>query len=373
MVVLISTLAHSFINTLYLTPLRITMPVFNISNLRQRIFLIHALFWCVYFSFFFYQISFNPRGWDRSTTDLLVDASFHVAAMMAIAYLNYFVFFPRFLHHKKVGRYFLEFSAPFAILITGVIYIKRYLADGYTEKLKFMYTDRFCVYMVVNTLFIVLFVAMLKFVENWLELDTQKKELEKEKLSAELRFLKAQVNPHFLFNTLNNLYYLAFTQSPNTTEVIAKLSQMMRYMIYDSNHPKVPLRKEVEYMENYISLEKLRLNNQIPIRFDVTGNPDTIQILPLLLITFLENAFKHGVSNNATNAWVNVQLEVLDQKLKYSVSNSILEQKDEKTREKSGIGLQNVRRRLELGYPNRHTLEVERHPDRYEVHLIIDL
>jgi two-component system, LytTR family, sensor histidine kinase AlgZ len=342
------------------------------SNLLQRrALLIHALFWCVYFSFFLFQLSLSPKSADREPLELLLDAGFHVMAMMATAYVNYFVFFPRFLVHRNVGRYILEFAGPFALLMAGTIHVKRFIADGYTHKFAFMYTERFTILIVVNTLFIVLFVAMLKFVEDWLELEDRRKEIENEKLTSELRFLKAQINPHFLFNTLNNLYYLAFMQSPNTPEVIAKLSQMMRYMIYDSNHATVPLQKEIEYMENYIALERLRLNNQIPIEFEVNGPVERVQVTPLVLITFLENAFKHGVSNNATDAWVKVSLSVEGKRLLYRVENSILSIKDEKTKEPSGIGLQNAQRRLDLSYPNRHRLNIVQQPDRYTVELTL--
>jgi two-component system, LytTR family, sensor histidine kinase AlgZ len=340
---------------------------------RHRIFFMHLLFWCVYFSFFISQISSSPKGLERDLGELIADASFHVFSMMAIAYLNYFYFFPRFLNHKNLGRYLLEFSIPFGLMITVVIYIKRYIADGYTYQLKFMYTQRFTNYMIWSTLFIVLFVAMLKFVEDWFELEAKKKEIENEKLVAELRFLKAQINPHFLFNTLNNLYSLAFMNSPNTTVVIDKLSQMMRYMMYDSNHAKVSLDKEIEYMHNYISLEKLRLNNEVPIAFKINGNTEGVQIVPLILITFLENAFKHGVSNNAKDAWVNITLDLSENKCIYTVENSKLSEKDEKTNEKSGIGLQNVQRRLELSYPNKHELKVEDNEKHYLVHLKLDL
>jgi two-component system, LytTR family, sensor histidine kinase AlgZ len=340
---------------------------------RHRIFFMHLLFWCVYYSFFFSQISTSPKGGERELGDLLVDASFHVFSMMAIAYLNYFFFFPRFLNHKHLGRYLLEFSVPFGLLITAVIHVKRYIADGYTYQFKFMYNQRFTNYMIWSTLFIVLFVAMLKFVEDWFELEAKKKEIENEKLVAELRFLKAQINPHFLFNTLNNLYSLAFMNSPNTTVVIDKLSQMMRYMMYDSNHAKVSLDKEIDYMHNYISLEKLRLNNEVPITFKIKGNTEGVQIVPLILITFLENAFKHGVSNNAKDAWVNITLDLSENKCIYTVENSKLSEKDEKTNEKSGIGLQNVQRRLELSYPNKHELKVEDNEKHYLVHLKLDL
>lgn len=277
---------------------------------RHRIFFMHLLFWCVYFSFFFYQISSSPKGQERELNDLLLDAFFHVFSMMFIAYLNYFYFFPRFLMRKNVGRYLLEFAPFFCLLVAGVIYVKRFIADGYTHKMEFLYSERFTIYIAWSTLFLVLFVAMLKFVEDWFELEAKKKEIENEKLIAELRFLKAQINPHFLFNTLNNLYSLAFMNSPNTTVVIDKLSQMMRYMIYDSNYPKIALNKEIDYMQNYISLEKLRLNNEVPINFKISGNTEGVQIVPLILITFLENAFKHGISNNAKDAWINIRLDV---------------------------------------------------------------
>jgi two-component system, LytTR family, sensor histidine kinase AlgZ len=343
------------------------------SSPHRRIFWIHALFWCVYFSFFLYQISYSPWMPGRTITELIVDAGTHVLAMMAAAYLNYFIFFPRFLQHKNPARYILEYLIPFAVVIYISIQWKQHIAADFPRTMEFLKSTRFAVIFMVNTIFIVLFVAMLKFVEDWLQLDAQRKELEHEKLSAELRFLKAQINPHFLFNTLNNLYYLAFSQSPKTPDVVAKLAQMMRYMIYDSNHAAVPLHKEVEYMENYISLEKMRLNHEIPIEFVWDGVNEQTQVTPLILITFLENAFKHGVSNNAPDAWIKAHLAGDHKTLTYTVENSIIAGNGEKTTEKPGIGLQNVRRRLDLSYPNRYQLEVTSLPDRYRIDLTIQL
>lgn len=340
---------------------------------RHRILFIHLLFWCVYFSFFFYQVSSPRKGQERELSELLADTFFHVFSMMGIAYLNYFYFFPRFLNHKNLGRYVLEFIPLFGVLVWGVILGKRFITDGYTHQVEFLYSVRFAIYMLWSTLFLVLFVAMLKFVEDWFELEAKKQEIENEKLNAELRFLKAQINPHFLFNTLNNLYSLAFMNSPNTTVVIDKLSQMMRYMMYDSNYPKISLNKEIDYMQNYISLEKLRLNNEIPINFKIIGNTEGVQIVPLILITFLENAFKHGVSNNAKNAWVNITLELSGKACVYTVENSKLSEKEGNILEKSGIGLQNVQRRLELSYPNQYDLSVDNTAEHYLVHLNLDL
>jgi hypothetical protein len=141
-------------------------------------------------------------------------------------------------------------------------------------------------------------------------------------------------------------------------------------MIYDSNHEKVLLNKEIEYIENYISLEKLRLNNEIPINFQVEGNMNQTKIVPLILITFLENAFKHGVSNNSTDAYISLKLLVQNNALVFTVENSKLAAKNH---EKSGIGLQNVKRRLALSYPEKHQLEVADLENDYNIRLTLDI
>lgn len=338
---------------------------------RNRVAILHISFWCVYLSVFVYQITtYRRREYDLSQA--IVQASFHVAFNMLIAYINYFFLLPRFLERKKVLRYLLEFSVPFILLMIPRIHLQRLLIDGYTYQERYFYSTTYIVQVTTTSLFIVVFVAMLRFAKDWFEFEAKKKEVENEKLAAELNFLKAQINPHFLFNTLNNLYYLAYTQSANTTEVIAKLSAMMRYMIYDSNYKQVPLSKEIEYMQNYISLERLRLNNEIPIKFDITGNTDHVTISPLIFITFLENAFKHGVSNNSPGAWVNISIDLKGKECTYRVENSkIKTAKDEN--EKSGIGLKNVHRRLELSYPGKHQLKVEDKEDSYIVELNVTL
>jgi two-component system, LytTR family, sensor histidine kinase AlgZ len=338
---------------------------------RHRVVLLHVAFWCVYSSFFFYRISSRDRELDWEVAFLR--AGFHVLFNMAAAYLNYFIFLPRFLERRKVGRYLLEYAVPFALLIFVRVHLQRYIADGYTYTEGFYYSNIYLVQIVATSLFVVIFVGMLRFAEDWFELEARKKEIENEKLTAELGFLKEQINPHFLFNTLNNLYYLAYTKSENTTEVIAKLSQMMRYMIYESNHPQVPMSKEVEYMQNYISLERLRLNNQIPIQFNVSGDTVEAKIAPLILITFLENAFKHGVDANNPESWVKVCIQLDGNICRYMVENSKTKHVTSEPVEKSGIGLRNVMRRLELSYPNRFDIKVQDEPDRYKVDLKLEL
>jgi two-component system, LytTR family, sensor histidine kinase AlgZ len=340
---------------------------------RNRALLVHISFWLVYLSFFFYQISNFRQGkyfeWEKAMLFGLSQLLF----TMLIAYLNYFYFLPRYLVHNKLWRYFLEFAIPFAIIIMLRVYVQRFLIDGYTHQRQYFYSTFYIVEVCVISLFITIFIGMVRFAADWFDLAAKQKEIENERLTAELNFLKAQINPHFLFNTLNNLYYLAYTQSQNTTEVIAKLSQMMRYMIYDSNYQLVPMSKEIDYMQSYVSLERLRLNNQIPIKFEIQGNPQEVLITPLIFITFLENAFKHGVSNNHPGAWINILIQLNGKECVYQVENSKIPSAKPEAEEKSGIGLQNVKRRLELSYPERYNLTIDDKPDRYLVKLNITL
>ncbi|WP_337040429.1 sensor histidine kinase [Emticicia sp. 17c] len=341
---------------------------------RHRVLIVHLAFWCAYFSFFFYQISFQ-NGDQSSYLRLLADAFAHVLVIAAASYMNYFYFLPRFLNHKNIWQYLLEFIIPFIFLHIFLIYIKRqiYVDSGDIRRIEIVYSSKFFIKSFISAIFIVIFVGMLKIIENWFELEARKKEVENEKLTTELQFLKAQINPHFLFNTLNNLYALAFSNSPNTTEVIAKLSQMMRYMLYESNHHKVPLNKEIEYIESYISLEKLRLNHKIPIDFVVKGNTSQVMIVPLVLITFLENAFKHGVNGNDPASWVKVTLSIEGQTCIYTVENSTFIKMNSNTRESSGIGLKNLKRRLELSYPKAHELKVHHKENKHSIQLKINL
>jgi hypothetical protein len=338
---------------------------------RNRVFLLHLSFWCFYYSFYIYAFSSRP-GREINLPRLFVFSMLQLSFAMLVAYLNYFVFLPRFLKHQKTWRYLLEFGLIFIVLISLRVFVQRYLSDGYSHHERYFYSTFYIVQLSFDTILITIFVGMLRFATGWFELEAKRKQMENDKLASELKFLKAQINPHFLFNTLNNLYYLAYSQSANTTEVIAKLSQMMRYMIYDSNYPKVPLTKEIEYMQNYISLERLRLNNEVPIDFVIEGSTDNILVTPLIFITFLENAFKHGVSANTANSWVKIHFKITDNEFVYTVENSKLKNVQHE-KEESGFGLQNLKRRLELSYPEKHTLVTNDLEDRYFVQLNLQL
>jgi two-component system, LytTR family, sensor histidine kinase AlgZ len=344
-------------------------PIIN----RNRVVLIHLSFWCVYLSFFIYRVTSFQRGSEIDWNKIFTVASIQVSFALVISYLNYFYFLPRFLNDKNGWRYFAQFAMAFTVLFLIRLYLERFIIGRFFGNDEYLYESRFIVQVIITNIFIVIFLGMIRFAVDWFEFEARKKSIENEKLTAELNFLKAQINPHFLFNTLNNLYYLAYTKSPNTPEVIAKLSQMMRYMIYDSNSPLVPLSKEIEYMENYISLERLRLNDQIPIRFKVDGDAQRFMVTPFIFITFLENAFKHGVSNNNPKAWVNIAIHLNETECLYEVENSKVQSVKIDGEEKSGLGLQNVKRRLELSYPEQYELTVNDRPDSYKVKLRITL
>ncbi len=339
---------------------------------KHKKFILHFAFWSVYASLFFYTISYARKGdpdWGRVFGDL----TFHIIGLMVIGYLNYFVFLPRLLRNQNVSQYLLTFLPVFAVLSYLFLKGKQAVLAYYLGPDDWMYSSRFGVNVLMSVFFAVVCVGLLRFVEDYFELEARRKELENQQLTSELQFLRAQVNPHFLFNTLNNLYYLAVNQSSRTPEVIAKLSGMMRYMIYESNHEKVPLDREIEYIENYLSLERLRLEDNVPITFEVDGQTAGVRIAPLILITFLENAFKHGVSSSATAPWITVHLAIDHSELVYRVANGKLSEGSKVLQNKSGIGLQNVKRRLELTYPDRHYLRIADTDERYEVVLKLDL
>ena len=197
----------------------------------------------------------------------------------------------------------------------------------------------------------------------------EKKALENANLNAEVSFLKSQINPHFLFNTLNGIYSLANARSPHTEEAILKLSQMLRYVLYDSSTEKIELSKDIAYISNFMHLQRLRLAQKVKINYEVRGNTEKLFIAPLLLITFIENAFKHGVSYIYPST-IAIEISVFDETLTLVASNTVFENNKFDT---GGIGLKNARRRLELLYPGKYLLDIVRNNRLYVVNLKINL
>ena len=189
-------------------------------------------------------------------------------------------------------------------------------------------------------------------------------QLEKEKLAAELKLLKSQINPHFLFNTLNNLYVLTLNNSGKAPDMIHKLSQLMSYMLYDSNQAEVPLEMEIQYIKNYIDLEKVRYGERLEVLLRVYEKTEGIKVAPLLILPFVENSFKHGASNELDGGWIHIDIDVQENNLLINVENSKPVYNGEK-RITSGIGLDNARKRLNHLYPGRHSLQLFDEEDTY--------
>lgn len=212
------------------------------------------------------------------------------------------------------------------------------------------------------------------FTYGWFRSRESQQEMERAKLSAELQALKHQINPHFLFNVLNGLYGLAFKHDDEpTAEGIAKLSQLMRYMLYDSNSSRVPLQREIAYLEDYIDLQRLRLSDQVQIDLVVHGQVSGKEIAPMILIPFVENAFKHGISTVHPTT-IRIELALAEQVLRLRVRNPIHPSHPGRDSQVAGgIGLPNVRQRLAILYPKAHQLDIFEANGIYEVNLTIAL
>ncbi len=213
----------------------------------------------------------------------------------------------------------------------------------------------------------------IKLLKKWWLKQKEAAQASKEKASAELQLLKAQVHPHFLFNSLNNIYSFALEGSAKAPEMIQKLSGLLHYMIYECKLPQVPLEKELSMLEDYISLEKIRYGDQLRVEMHMHLDRCHHMIAPLLLIPFVENSFKHGTSKMLANPYVLLTVTVKDGILYFNLTNSKPSGIEEiSVNSNSGIGLKNVKKRLDLLYPGKHELQIINHEASYSVWLKID-
>lgn len=210
------------------------------------------------------------------------------------------------------------------------------------------------------------------FLKGWFDQQQKINQYKVDKLATELNYLRAQINPHFLFNTLNNLYGLALRKSDKAPEVILKLSDIMDYMIYESTDAKVPLEKDVRNLVNYLDIERIRQGNNAKIDFTITGQTGNKRIIPLLLLPILENAFKHGVNKMPKDAFLDASLAILNDHIEFKVINSKQRNNDVES-DDHGIGLSNLRKRLELFYENKHDIKIVNDPKTFSVELKIIL
>jgi LytS/YehU family sensor histidine kinase len=213
-------------------------------------------------------------------------------------------------------------------------------------------------------------IFLIKLLLNHWEMQKHTYALEKQKAELELKLLKTQLNPHFLFNTLNNIYSLSLYQSPMTSEAIARLSEILDHILYRCNSVTIPLSSEIKLLENYIALEKLRYDDTLKVYFKSEIEQE-IEIAPLILLSLVENAFKHGVGEVVGFPFISIDLKVDNQAFYFQIENTYLSDNEEDTREK--IGLQNLRQQLNLIYPNQYQLDVTQSKNLFKVNLKINL
>lgn len=223
----------------------------------------------------------------------------------------------------------------------------------------------------LSSLMIFVLSGPLWFFDRWQKQQQEQQEMKSQKLDAELKFLKTQIHPHFLFNTLNNIYTLFIVGSEKAASMILKLSDIMRYMLYECNEEKMALIQEIQYLKNYISLQQLKTEEQQQIIFDVKGPIHQINIPPLLFVPLFENAFKHGNVENTKEGWLTACMEVTADRLSFEIHNSISEHKN--VPDIGGIGLENLKQRLLLIYPNKHQFSIKALRNSYSVFINIDL
>jgi two-component system LytT family sensor kinase len=303
---------------------------------------------------------------------LLSNELINLLFYMIIVYFNLYYLVPNYLNRKKFLTY-IGLLMLATIIITPIKVIIFYF--------KFSAIPSSQYHLIMNqhwyfllTFFIAGSSTIFKIITDWARQLSEKQDLENQTMQSELRFLKSQINPHFLFNTLNNLYALTLKKSDAAPDIVIKLSDIMRYMLYECNEKQVPLIKEVNYIQNYLDLERLRQGKNVEIKFEHRGHVSTQKIAPLMFIPFLENSFKHGLNNNITKGFVNIELSSQPDEVVFFIENSKPDTPPPPDHRRSGgIGLVNVKRRLDLLYPDKYELIIDDNPRTYAVTLKLKL
>lgn len=339
----------------------------NISNKTVRIGL-HILFWlCAWFFFLFYYKRYSEVNIFTFAASLI-----NLAAAIATVYtFNYYLIPGILLKNKRI-----KFIAFAFVAIVLFFYIQLLLILFLVVKLLYagsrLFPEMIDVTMLFFNLFFVVFIAIaIKFYKRWSEKDYHEQKVQREKVEAELQMLKTQINPHFLFNTLNSIYVLAMKKSEQTANTVMKLSDILDYILYRVNTPKITISNEIRIIENYIDLEKIRFSDRVNLNFTYSINSEDIQIPPMLIIPFVENAFKHGVTKSMEKSWINITIDEADPMLRIVVSNS--KSQNPIKGKAGGIGLANVKKRLDLLFCDTYKLDISEKSRRYDVFLSIPL
>ncbi|WP_109853275.1 sensor histidine kinase [Aquimarina sp. AU58] len=339
----------------------------------------HLIFWFLLFISLPILAALNDGSVEKTVNSSL---SFLPAQLLASYFLVYYQV-PKLLFKKKYLKFGFSFliSAYVFLVISKLsnMYLTKFFIPKYYEEESFIeiLADPFHLAVVhfPSVYVFVFLMLMTKIVKDRFEERHQLEVLQKEKANTELKFLKAQTNPHFLFNTLNNLYSLTLDRSEKASEVVLKLSDMLDYMLYQCKDAEVLLKKEIALIQDYIDLESLRYGNKLTLNFTYHLHDPNVMIAPLILISFVENAFKHGASNNLNDSVIRIELTTNQDQLCFKVFNTLPDSKQDinENESRSGIGFSNSQRQLELNYKNNYDLKSIKTDNDFQVVLSINL
>ncbi|KQS33201.1 sensor histidine kinase [Dyadobacter sp. Leaf189] len=359
--------------------MRANVPI--LSDPARRRTLLHVLFWITILIILTVIYGAGMPGYGLALGVVAMFMPIHMLYFYCIAYF----LIPRFFNRKRYVEFviylilciilstlvfrFLEILVADPIVYAAVrktdptfVWVK--LQGSFREQLS---RPVYLINAFEQTNIFVWIALSIKFFKMWFE-------RRQAAIEAELNFLKGQLHPHFLFNTLNNLYALTLTQSPQSPAVVMGLAEILRYMLYEANTDIVELERDIRIVESYIELEKIRYEERLDINFSINGLSPGFKIAPLLLLPLVENAFKHGASEQVGQAWINIDLRIKNNNLKFKIANSKPETTVKEVRKHHvSIGLANVRKRLDILYPSAHQLRILEEDDVFAVILEIEL
>jgi LytS/YehU family sensor histidine kinase len=334
----------------------------------------HLLFWCFYFLLYYFNFLGKGEGQALSLVTTLVSLPYQ----LLFAYSQLALLIPKFLLKKKIFLYivlslvFAKLAVNLSILTYQAIVIPMETGNPAKIPWDWLYKINIRHMLPLFSMLTICGIAVAaKLLKKWYLENERNQKMEKEKAVMELEMLKAQVHPHFLFNTLNNLYSLTLTKADNAPMVVTHLSGLLRYMLYECNEKEVPLNNEIAALKSYVELEKLRYGNRLDVSFSCSGETTGLTIAPLLLLPFVENSFKHGVSEQLDQCWINLHLHAVSNTFTFHLSNSFSKEKELEM--VGGIGLQNIQKRLELMYAGNYSLSTIQEEELYAVKLTMRL
>ncbi len=287
-----------------------------------------------------------------------------------VAYFNNDYLIPRLLLARNYLLYILSLGLAIVSVCFPLSIVVHIVVEN-EELQTLIWSDSFFLFLIINVIFTVITTMVLKLVKQWYSDQKTTKDLQQEQLQTELKFLKSQINPHFLFNSLNNLYALTLSKSDSAPEVVLRLSNILRYILYESNEGYVSVRKEMEHVKDYVAVEKLRLGMGVTIDIDIDDAIQDDPVEPMLFLTLVENAFKHSEDILPENRFIRIHAKSLDTGFRFLIENTFSPSKRDS--ETGGIGLENIKKRLNLIYPNQHDIKSSTADGVYRVDLIIKL